>query len=327
MKTYPIITKLTPAQKDQLAVYRDEWTKVVLSTGLLSAEEREKVIVAVKDLYRFSKLSEPKVVIVPSPIVMARAGGAAAWWWHNKKQNKGFAESPNTQSKEALLCSQKWYSSAQGGNVWGGWCAHLCFWRDVMGLGERPELKETYERFAVWETLTRLTHWRWMSPDFCMVSEKPIKLVVELRSGVCVPHCLDGPTHEYADGWKIHHIDGVRVPEHVVMEPDKITLEEIASEKNAEIRRVMRTRYGEGRYLKDTGAKLLCVDYESARKGAAPRALMLDNTGQRWLVGTDGSTGRVYYMCIPENEKEVTTCQEAHNLLCGFDESRILNKS
>lgn len=86
----------------------------------------------------------------------------------------------------------------------------------------------------------------------------------------------------------------------------------------------MRERYGEGRYLKDCGAKLVNADYEGARKGAAPRALLKDDEGQQFLVGTDGSTGRVYFMRVSDNVK---TCVKAHNELCGFDESRILNKS
>jgi hypothetical protein len=119
---------------------------------------------------------------------------------------------------------------------------------------------------------------------------------------------------------------GILVPEHVVMRPEEITLAEIKSESNAEVRRIMRERYGEGRYLADTHAKLLDADYEGYPLGAAPRALLADDEYQRILVGTDGSTSRVYYMPMPD-EVEVKTCREAHEALCGFSEERIISKS
>ena len=114
------------------------------------------------------------------------------------------------------------------------------------------------------------------------------------------------------------------MPAHAVMCPEKISIEEIRQETNAETRRVLIERMGPGRYLGESGARVIHEDRERTRKGAAPRALLEDNVGDRWLVGTDGGTRRVYYMPVP---KEVNTCSEAHVAICGFDESRILAKS
>jgi hypothetical protein len=41
--------------------------------------------------------------------------------------------------------------------------------------------------------------------------------------------------------------------------------------------------------------------------GSMPRALMVDKQGQRWLVGTDGSTKRVYYMRAPRRCQHLRT--------------------
>jgi hypothetical protein len=49
-----------------------------------------------------------------------------------------------------------------------------------------------------------------------------------------------------------------------------------------------------------------------------------DRSGDQWLVGSDGGTGRVYYMPVPQEAKN---CREAHEDICGFDETRILAKS
>jgi hypothetical protein len=136
-------------------------------------------------------------------------------------------------------------------------------------------------------------------------------------------HRDDGPAYvsDVQDLWFWH---GSLVPEHAVLRPDTITLAEIQNEPNAETRRALRTRYGESRYLADTGARVIAADIEAARKGSAPRMLLADQDGRRWLVGTDGSTSRVYYMEVPP---EVETCEQAHRALSGFDERRIRQKS
>lgn len=134
-------------------------------------------------------------------------------------------------------------------------------------------------------------------------------------------HCENGPAIQYSDGFSIYAIHGVRLPEHVVMAPDTIKIEEIRSENNAEIRRIMRERYGEGKYLIDSGAKLIDSDIGGSQMDPAPRVLVRENDGQQWLVGTDGGTGRTYYMPVGV---DVKTCREAHESICGFSEDQIL---
>jgi hypothetical protein len=160
-----------------------------------------------------------------------------------------------------------------------------------------------------------------MSPDFCLVTEKPVKLATELVNGRHVAHCEDGPSHQWADGWAIYSIHGVQVPEQVVMAPETLTVDQIKNEKNAEVRRVMRERFGEGKYLIATGAKLIDSDIGGSRMDPTPRALLEDGDGDRVLVGTDGGTGRTYYMSVDKKHK---TCRAAHESLCGFDETQIL---
>jgi len=62
------------------------------------------------------------------------------------------------------------------------------------------------------------------------------------------------------DGERYHFWHGVRVPAHVIERPSKITAREIDEEKNAEVRRVMIERYGQAKYLKDSGAELVHQD-------------------------------------------------------------------
>ena len=160
-----------------------------------------------------------------------------------------------------------------------------------------------------------------MHAEFCIVSDRPKTLTVDDRNR---PHNENGPFCEWRDGTKLWAWHGVRVPGWIIEHPKRITIEHVRAERNEEVRRVMVERMGVDRYLLESNATLVDADYEGARKGAAPRALLQDETGARWLVGTDGSTGRTYYMSVPT---EVNTCREAHIARCGFDESLILNKS
>ena len=161
----------------------------------------------------------------------------------------------------------------------------------------------------------------WAHDNFIIACDRPrvIRLDDQQR-----PHCGNAAAIEWRDGFKLHAWHGVAVPANVIEAPATITVEQIKNEAGVEIRRIMRERYGEGRYLVDSGARVIDVDYERARKGAAPRCLLEDFEGRRFLVGCDGSTERVYYM---EVDNTIETCRGAHESLCGFDETMILNKS
>jgi hypothetical protein len=74
-------------------------------------------------------------------------------------------------------------------------------------------------------------------------------------------HCADGPAIAFEDGWGVYAIHGVRIPfkqRHIVERPETITVEEIETEQNAEIRRVLIDRYGPARYVADSGAQIVC---------------------------------------------------------------------
>lgn len=65
------------------------------------------------------------------------------------------------------------------------------------------------------------------------------------------------PTYKEADSfyWR-----GIPVDRHVIMEPEKITYQEIEKQQNAEVRRVMMERFGLSKYLMKSGAKEIHKD-------------------------------------------------------------------
>ena len=162
----------------------------------------------------------------------------------------------------------------------------------------------------------------WWAPyrDACIIQHRHTHVYFDDLKRL---HRDDGPAVLYRDGFSVFSLHGVRVPERVVLAPETITLAEISAETNAEVRRIMIERYGPGKYLQESGAKLLDMD-SLTLEGSACRALMEDSAGDRWLVGTDGSTKRVYHMPVPA---EAQTCSEAHAMIAGFPENRLLAES
>lgn len=163
----------------------------------------------------------------------------------------------------------------------------------------------------------------WWVPfeKLCVFQHRPCEIHMNDRG---LLHREDGPTVLYRDGFSVWSINGVRVDEQIVMRPETMTVKQIEGEDNAERKRVMIERFGVSRYLSESEAKLLDADHEGARQGAAARCLIETSQGEKWLYGTDGSTKRGYYIPVPNEAK---TCQEAHNLIAGFNESNIVSKS
>ena len=209
-----------------------------------------------------------------------------------------------------FACSNKVYRIYQGGNCWSGWLSFITFFRYIV------KLNIDYSKWNAYEKLGEMTGFRFMHEKFCIVSEKPIKLTIDDQNR---PHCDDGPYCEWKDGSKLYCINGVRVPMWLVEKPRLLTIDKIQKQENVEVQRIMIERYGVSKYLVDIDAKLLDMD-SLTLEGSAPRCLMEDKFGNRYLVGTDGSTKRVYHMRV----ENVETCVDAHNQLCGFNEKCLI---
>jgi hypothetical protein len=137
--------------------------------------------------------------------------------------------------------------------MWGGTQAYISGMRDVIGL-RLPQ----FEPYQAWEDCALLGGFRVMHEEFCIVSDFPCELHVD---GQNRPHNDSGPSHRWRDGWALYHVHGVRVPQDVIEHPESITVQRIADESNAEVRRVMIERYGVARYLLDSGAQVIASDH------------------------------------------------------------------
>jgi len=97
----------------------------------------------------------------------------------------------------------------------------------------------------------------WMFPDIVVFSASPTVLHRDSRNRL---HCENGQAIGWSDGFGLYRWHGVAVPEYVILRPSEITPAKIEAENNAEVRRVMIERYGQTRYLIDSGAREIHSD-------------------------------------------------------------------
>ena len=309
---------ITDAERAAMAEHVKLWTARAMRTDPIVPD---RIGSAIRDLYAAAGLKAPRVVIVPSPIVMAFAGGFAAGIWWLRKNGRATDAATDAATLAAtdaatyaatraatydatldatldatdadgwayelalhfagnvsdarylLECAARWWNTYQGGNMWAPWDCYLTAARDILGLR-----LDQHEKYAAWERCAIEGGFRVMHDEFCMVSDFPERLLVDPENR---PHCDDGPSHRWRDGWSLWHIHGVRVTEQIVLRPDTLTLTQIRDERNAEVRRVMIERFGESRYIEASGMKPIAHDevfgtlYESPLKDQWPNARII----------------------------------------------------
>jgi len=143
-----------------------------------------------------------------------------------------------------------WYWNS--GNLYNGWyLAYLSFFRQV------AKLPIDWRKWVHFENAAVHSGPRYMHPEFCIVSDRPERLMVDAQHR---PHCDDGPCMRWRDGTAIYMVHGVQTPAWIIERPETITAAAIDAEKNAEVRRVMVSKMGMERYLRDGNAKLVHKD-------------------------------------------------------------------
>jgi len=132
---------------------------------------------------------------------------------------------------------------------------------------------DLWGRARAYEGTLRAASWWWPHRHFVMVSERPTVIERELVNaarprgwGSHRLHCETGPAIAWPDGWGLWYWHGVPVSQHVIETPGTITVAQIESETNAEVRRVLIERYGPARYITDSGAEVIdCVALDDTR--------------------------------------------------------------
>jgi hypothetical protein len=160
-------------------------------------------------------------------------------------------------SLRASLRDSLWASL---GEEWWGqheayWIAFYLFCRDIVGIKYGDDRSRQLD---MWRDIAQSCCWWWCHENYVVISERPTACRITEAEGRL--HCEGGPALAFADGYALWRWHGVTVPEDVIAHPEQLTIARIDAENNAEVRRVMLERYGEARYLEDSGAKPIHSD-------------------------------------------------------------------
>jgi len=98
--------------------------------------------------------------------------------------------------------------------------------------------------------LAKNVHAYLLFENIAFLSEFPLEMHIDNEGRY---HSETGPGIRYSDGFGLHAWHGTIVPPAVILEPP--TVQAIENEDNVEVRRVLVNKYGEARYLIDSGAQ------------------------------------------------------------------------
>ena len=193
----------------------------------------------------------------------------------------------------------------------------------VMPANLRRALGEAFEETGLF----------WLFPEVAFVVDRPAFLKLD---GDGALHSDMGPAVRFRDGEELQAVHGVAVPDHIFERPESITIEDIDSQGNAEVRRVMIDRMGTQRYLELAGARKVHEDEAGVlwRRGSTTERYM-PSRGRHLLSFTraiayvevvngtaepDGTSKR-YFLRVPP---QMRTAREAVAWTYGLSEAEYV---
>jgi hypothetical protein len=241
------ITTLTDEQRAKFPQYVEKWIKVGLSTEPADFDRAEE---AVREIYKVCELKQPRAILrAASP---RDASNKGAEFVRKLIIEAGGTVDPNDTGA----------SNYRGGQFWAGWIGYVDFLITECGWDG-----DTIPKYLLDKALTESVGWVWWHEEVCVIGDRPAQIFRDEQGRL---HCEFDKAIKYRDGWGVYSWHGVTVPEKLIMTPELITVAEIEAEQNAEIKRIMITRYigkghlddmpGEARYLVDSGAEKIHED-------------------------------------------------------------------
>lgn len=209
--------------------------------------------------------------------------------------------------KFGIMCANEWNRLYQGGNMWAYYECYLSSFRDVLKL-DLPEFKN----YAVWEQCAIHGGFRVIHEKFCIVSNFPEIIKIDDQNR---PHCADGPSHRWRDGWSFHYWHGVRIPKEWVEDKNFLTPAIALGQTNAELRRSAIEIIGWDKILELLNAKVIDKDGDP-EIGELLEVVheSLGSTKEKFLRVKCG-TGRHFALPVPS---EMQTALEAQAWTWGL---------
>ena len=135
------------------------------------------------------------------------------------------------------------------------WGSHDSYWIAYYLFSQCYLKSDIYDsddlaKLQGWATLAQNCFWWYAYDGICFVSDRPTAYGLDTQGRL---HGDSAMCMEFADGYGFYAWHGVRVSEDIIMHPETITIEQIDNERNAEMRRILLTRFGEARYIEESG--------------------------------------------------------------------------
>lgn len=190
--------------------------------------------------------------------------------------------------------------------MWAAWDCYLTAARDILGL-HFP----AHQAYESWEAAAIHSGFRIMHPEFCIVSDFPEVLRVDDQN---LPHCEDGPSHRWRDGWSLYHWHGIRIPAEWVEDKASLTAAMALHWENIEQRRAACEIVGWDRILEQLNAKTIDKD-DDPMIGELVEVNLPDVGKEKFLRVVCG-TGRKFAIPMPPH---VMTALEGNSWSYGVD--------
>ena len=180
-------------------------------------------------------------------------------------------------------------------NYFGGqhWCSWAVFYSFCAEIGVKyPGDAQT--KLDLWLRQSRGMHWWFPYSRIVLVSERHVELNLDDRGRL---HSGDRMACRYSDGWGVYAWHGTRMPAQYYDQP--VTTVAILAERNAEVRRALIERYGQDRFMLDSGARVIDADPDH---GAELLAIDLPEDPDGRMVALKlrcPSTSAVYVVRVP----------------------------
>jgi len=141
---------------------------------------------------------------------------------------------------------------------------------------------------------------------FVLASERPTVIHLDHWDRL---HCETGPALAFEGGLNLYYWHGIRVPCWLINDPNSVSVQAIQSEKNVEIRTVMIEKYGESKFLMDSGAKIFHEDeFGTLYKKDVDDQFTLAMVKVTNSTENPDGTKTTYFLRVPD---DVATAKEA----------------
>lgn len=293
------IENLTPEQEKKMHEYKEMGFKAAYDTTPGNEEIAEK---GIKEMMSWAGYKKTHVFFVDSPLAV------------QKKCNE-------LQGTKNEYFDFAYYGE---GGLERYWTLFYDFFFKECGVVEKN--KQTIERFEIFKTI--IDNCSFMVQGEIEKDEKPLPKGMDAGDGIVVvsrkpvkahrgigdrPSKDGSPAFEWADGYGIYMLNGVKVPEWVVMTPaKKITAKQYFSESNVEVKREIYRKIGEVQFLKITKAKLV-----HQTKGENPYKLYYSDLGvdtpTNFLLMKNPSVKGLWHCEVVGTDGKMKKVQEALN--------------